>query len=330
MRVAVLALDGVFDLGLSAILDTLQTANDLAELQPARAGDGFDVRVIGLRRHVRTHHGLRVPVAPVSGMRRPDVVIVPALGMKTPDTLVPALERPDVVEGIDLLRTWGRRGTRTCAACGGTFILAATSLLDGGSATTTWWLAPLFRERFPAVALDETQMVVVSGNSVTAAAALAHLDLALWLVRRRSPSLAALVARYLVIDPRPSPAVYAIPHHLAQSDPIVERFERWVRETLSTPFSLGEAARAVGTSERTLSRRLRRVLGRTPLSYVQDLRVERAVHLLRTSDATVDEIASEVGYRDGVTLRNLLRLKTGCGVRELRARDWARDSGGGD
>lgn len=53
--------------------------------------------------------------------------------------------------------------------------------------------------------------------------------------------------------------------------------------------------------------------------------MERAVHLLRTSEASIDDIATEVGYHDGVTLRNLLRRKTGCGVRELRARDWARD-----
>lgn len=68
------------------------------------------------------------------------------------------------------------------------------------------------------------------------------------------------------------------------------------------------------------------VLSKTPVVYVQELRVERAVHLLRTSDETINEIASKVGYGDGVTLRNLLRRKTGRSVRELRARDWAREA----
>ena len=63
------------------------------------------------------------------------------------------------------------------------------------------------------------------------------------------------------------------------------------------------------------------MLGKTPLEYVQDLRVERAVHLLQTSGGSVDEIAAEVGYGDGVTLRTLLRRKTGRGVRELRVRN---------
>ncbi|HVB38844.1 MAG TPA: helix-turn-helix domain-containing protein, partial [Vicinamibacterales bacterium] len=61
------------------------------------------------------------------------------------------------------------------------------------------------------------------------------------------------------------------------------------------------------------------VLGKSPLSYFQDLRVERAVHLLKTTDETVDEIATRVGYADGVTLRSLLRRQLGRGIREIRA-----------
>lgn len=318
MRVYVLALDDVFDLGLSAIMDTLGTANELAAMQPGSAGSGFDVKIVGVRRRVRTAHGLTVPVVAVDGLRRPDVLIVPALGAKMPDTIIAALERKDIADAVALIQKWSKRGSRVCAACGGTFVLASSGLLDGGTATTTWWLAPVFRQRFPEVALDESHMVVVSGSCVTAGAALAHLDLALWLIRQRSPELASLVARYLMIDPRPSTSVFAIPDQLAHSDPIVEAFERWARRSLSTAFSLPEAAKAVGTSTRTLSRRMQKVLGKTPVAYVQELRVERALHMLRTSDATVDEIAEEVGYSDGVTLRNLIRRKTGRGLRELR------------
>ena len=60
------------------------------------------------------------------------------------------------------------------------------------------------------------------------------------------------------------------------------------------------------------------VLGKSPLDYFQDLRVERAVHLLKTSQASVDQIAAEVGYAEGVTLRSLLRRKLGRGTREIR------------
>jgi transcriptional regulator GlxA family with amidase domain len=60
------------------------------------------------------------------------------------------------------------------------------------------------------------------------------------------------------------------------------------------------------------------VLGRSPLSYVQGLRVERAMHLLKTGSASVDEVAARVGYADGATLRALLRRRVNLGVKEIR------------
>jgi len=197
-------------------------------------------------------------------------------------------------------------------------VMAESGLLDHHRATTTWWLAPLFRKRYPDVRLDESNMIVKCGRFVTAGAALSHMDLALWLVRRTSPQLASLAARYLIVDSRPSQSAYALTDHLVHSDPIVQRFEAWARAGLSRGFSLDDAARAVGSSKRTLARRLESVLGKSPLSYFQSLRVERAVHLLKTSSASVDEVAARVGYADGATLRALLRRRLDLGVRQIR------------
>ncbi len=319
MRIYVLVLNQVFDTGLSTLLDTLATANELAK-SSGMSSTRFNVTVVGVGSRVRTSHGLSVPVQPAKQRARPDVVLVPALGAHMPETLRMALERRDIKDAQSLLRRWSDSGTLVGTACTGTFILAGTSLLNGQRATTSWWLAPFFREQYPHVMLDDSRMVVSSSRFVTAGASMAHLDLALWLVRRRSPSLAALTARYLVVEPRPSQAAFMIPDHLVHSDPFVERFERWARRQLADGFSLSEAARAARTSERTLGRRLQSVLGKSPLAYFQDLRVERAVHLLETSSSSVDQIAVQVGYADGVTLRTLIRRKIGRGVRELRAR----------
>jgi transcriptional regulator GlxA family with amidase domain len=68
-----------------------------------------------------------------------------------------------------------------------------------------------------------------------------------------------------------------------------------------------------------LQRRCQTALGNSPLSYFQDLRVERAQFLLRGSGLDVDAIAAEVCYVDGATLRTLLRQRLGRGVRDLRA-----------
>ena len=82
-------------------------------------------------------------------------------------------------------------------------------------------LASLFRQRYTRVRLDESRIIVQSDAVVTAGATLSHLDLALALIRRVSPELANLVARYLgggcayfaidLLDPRPS-------GHLQHSD----------------------------------------------------------------------------------------------------------------
>ncbi len=317
MRIDVLALNNVFDLGLSSVLDTVQTANELIAVSGISV-PRFQVRIVGVRRTVTTSQGLRVPVQPI-GKRAPDCVVVPAIGFKMPDPLEVALARADVQDAAVALRQLARCGTLMTAACIGTFVMAESGLLDGHQATTTWWLAPLFRKRYPNVQLDESSMIVQSGQVVTAGAALSHMDLALWLVRGASPQLAALVARYLIVDSRPSQSVYALSDHLVHSDPVVERFETWARARIARPFSLDDAARAVGSSKRTLARRMHCVLGKSPLSYLQSLRVERAVHLLRTSSSNVDEIAAKVGYSDGATLRALLRRRLNLGVKEIRS-----------
>jgi transcriptional regulator GlxA family with amidase domain len=67
----------------------------------------------------------------------------------------------------------------------------------------------------------------------------------------------------------------ALSHYLSHSDQLVEKFEAWARQS-STTFSRHHAARAVGTSGRTLERRLRHALGKSPLSAA---RLSEALHL---------------------------------------------------
>jgi transcriptional regulator GlxA family with amidase domain len=317
MRIYVLALDGVFDTGISVVLDALQTANELAEMTKLSA-PRFDVTAVGMRREITTSLGHTIPTKRAGRRSPPDWVIVPALGFKMPGPLQAALARPDVREATKVLRTWANRDSNVAAACIGTFVLAESGLLDDHEATTTWWLSPLFRQRYPRVRLDESRMIVSSGNIVTAGAALSHMDMALWLIRRTSPKLAALTAKYLIVDSRPSQSAYIVADHLAHSDPLVERFERWVRGHLAQGFSLDAAAEATRSSKRTLGRRLQSAIGKSPLTYFQELRVEHAVHLLKTTRDNVDAIAAKVGYGDGITLRNLLRKQLGVGVREIR------------
>jgi len=318
MRIAVLALDELWDTGLTVTLDAFAAANNFAARQ-MRGSLHFDVSVVGVRRKVRSRHGFSIPLRSIAPDLKPDWIIVPALATGTPEQLLPALERPDVKRAKMQLLKWHAEGACIAASCIGTFVLAETGLLDHREATTTWWLAPLFRQRYPHVRLNESRMLVSAGTVVTAGAAMGHLDLALWLIRTVSPQLSALVSRYLLADIRSLQAPYIIPNHLAQADPLILRFEQWARENLSKGFSLQEAAKALATSARTLQRRCDAVLGKSPLAYFQDLRVEHAQSLLHGNGVDLEAIAAEVGYADGATLRALLRERLGRGVRDLRA-----------
>ncbi|WP_416772993.1 GlxA family transcriptional regulator [Pseudomonas sp. RHF3.3-3] len=316
MKIDILVLDGVFDTGLTALLDTFATANELM----ARSGDAktpFEVRLAGLHSPVCTAMGLTTLVEDPACGHRPDWVIVPAINTKQPERLLEALNRRDVIDAKARLRDWHAAGIPIASACLGTFILADAGLLDGHRATTSWPLATLFRQRYPKVELDDSHMVIACDNLVTAGAAMGHLDLALWLVRQASPDLAARVARFLLIDTRASQGQYIIPDHLAHADALIQRFERWARRRLALGFSLKEAAQALHVHPRTLQRRTEAVLGKSPLAFFQDLRVERARQRV-ANGGDLEAIAGEVGYADASTLRNLLRRKLGRGVRELR------------
>ncbi|MFF5206789.1 GlxA family transcriptional regulator [Streptosporangium sp. NPDC000396] len=319
MDVAVLAYDGVFDSGLAAVLDVLNAANAMREDLP-QPPPAWQVTTVGFRRRIRTGAGHVVSTAPVAEAEGADLLLVPALAERRPDALIAQASGPGTAAVRRLVADARGRGTPLASACTGTFLLAESGVLDGRRATTSWWLAPLFRKRYPAVTIDETCMVATSDGVTTAGAAFGHVDLALAVVRTSSPALADLVARYLVIDERPSQSAYTIPSALAQSDPVVAAFERWARLNLDEPISIVDAARALGISERTLQRTVRRTLGTSPVRFIQDLRVEQASHLLRTTDLSLDAIARKVGYEHANTLRILLRERTGNTAGALRAR----------
>jgi transcriptional regulator GlxA family with amidase domain len=303
MRVAVLAADGVFDSGLSIVLDVLGTANELGRTLPNAAA--FEITAVGTGSEVRTAYGMRLATTPLAELAdRPELVAVPALGEKDPAALV------DVVRGhpaLPWLAELAAAGVPLAAACTATFLFGEAGILDGRPATTSWWLGSAFRRRYPAVRLDESQILTRAGNLTTAAAAFAHIDLALSIVADSSPALAEHVARYLVASPRSLQSAFVVPAVLTRSDPVLTAYETWVRAHLAEPMQVGRVARAIGVSERSLQRATAAQIGMSPIQLVHHIRIEHAVHLLRTTDRSLQSITTAVGYRNVSTLRTLMR-----------------------
>jgi transcriptional regulator GlxA family with amidase domain len=89
------------------------------------------------------------------------------------------------------------------------------------------------------------------------------------------------------------------------------------------PLDLADLARAANVSERHFSRSFKRAYGETPYQYLLSRRLERARHLLRTTDLQVAEVCLEVGFTSvgsftttfrrevGITPGDYRRLSTG-------------------
>jgi transcriptional regulator GlxA family with amidase domain len=253
-------------------------------------------------------------------VKKGDLVVIPGIFATKDSSIERLLSRADVRRVVSLLPAMAKKGALVAASCSATFLVGASGLLDGGSATTTWWLMPFFARRFPLVALRADRMVIDDGKVITAGSAFAHADLMLAVVARiAGPSLAELAARYLVLDTRASQSRYMVMSHLQSIDPLLRALEEFVAANVARQVSLDELARAAGVSPRTLARRVEIGLGMTPGRFVQRVRVAHAVHLLETTRESVEEVATRVGYADPAAFRRTFLRHTGTSPRAHRA-----------
>jgi transcriptional regulator GlxA family with amidase domain len=319
-NVELIALKGALASGLGITADVLATANRM--MQKAGKPPAFGLRVTG-----SAAPALRPMLPRLPRARGPaDIVILPGVGFASESAVHDGLVRPDVTDARRRLLRAHRSGACIVASCSSVFILASTGLLAGRSATTTWWLAPLFRRIYPEVRLDPASLVVADGHFVTAGAAMAQTDAMLALTARVcGAAIARLCARHLLLDERPSQEPYMTLAPLAAADPHVARAHAWVLKRIETRVRINQIAAAVGLSHRTLARRVEHVTGLSPVRFLQRLRLERALHLIDTTRLPFETIATRVGYAESSTLRRLLK-DSGLSARAIRSRPTLRPS----
>jgi transcriptional regulator GlxA family with amidase domain len=313
----ILVADGVLDSALALSLDVLSAANRIAVASGRTTP--FRYRVLSSKLRLTTSTGRRAEAdAKLGDPGRCDVLIVLGTNVLVADELEAVLARGDIRKLVRAISS--SRAKLVCASCCGTFLCAEAGILDGKSATTSWWLGPLFRKRYPEVSLSSNAMVVPDGRVVTAGAALAHVDLMLWLVRHLAgPTLARRCTQYLVVDERPSQSRYMALGQLVHDAPELVRAEAYVRANLNRTLRIADLAKAAGVSSRTLERRTLAILGISPVVWMQRMRMERAVQLAETSSMSVAEITRAVGYANETSLRRVLVRELGAGVSALRA-----------
>ena len=224
---------------------------------------------------------------------------------------------------IDALRAAHARGARLLSICSGSFLLAATGLLDGRRATTHWRYADELRRRYPQIQVDPDVLYVDEGEILTSAGSAAGLDLCLHLVRRDyGPAVANQVARRLVIPPHREGGQAQFLQRP------IDKLERGslsvlmdkMRRRLDEPLRIAELARLAAMSERTFMRRFQAATGMSPADWITRMRVDRARELLESTALSVDLIAATTGLGTSTTLRHHFRRKVGVSPVQYRRR----------
>ena len=77
----------------------------------------------------------------------------------------------------------------------------------------------------------------------------------------------------------------------------------WVEQNVGKNLSLSAIARHAAMSTRTLSRRFREQVGTTPVRWIASARVRRAQRLLERTSLSIEQVATEVGFRSASVLR---------------------------
>ena len=70
----------------------------------------------------------------------------------------------------------------------------------------------------------------------------------------------------------------------------------WIHENYAEKMMLGDIAKAGQLSRSECCRYFKRVLKTTPLNYVIDYRIQKSLYLLQQDDATITEVAYQVGF----------------------------------
>ncbi|MFD0205914.1 MULTISPECIES: GlxA family transcriptional regulator [Saccharothrix] len=305
-QVAVLALDEVvaFDLGTpTQVFNAARDRDDQRLYQvrictpgarPVRSAAGFTIT---------PEHGLEL-------LAEADTIIVAGVYYGAQPLTDGTLDK----QVRDALRTAAHWGARVVSICTGAFVLAAAGLLDGRRATTHWAHADTFRRLFPQVDLDPGVLFVDEGRVLTSAGVGAGVDLCLHIVRGDHGSeVANMAARRCVVPPwRPGGQSQFIVQPVPEvSDTFIAGVRAWALEHLHEPLDLHAMAAHARMSVRTFTRRFREETGLSPAKWVTQQRVERARHLLETTDLPIDQVARHSGFGTGATLRQQMGATLG-------------------
>lgn len=302
-----------------AVVDIFSVANAMVQFRPASEHLRFDTEWLSAEGGTVTcDGGLAFPTRRVEAGRH-DVLMVP--GMVHGDTR--SLKKGQLGPECAALQRYAQGGGLIASNCSGTFVLAEAGLLEGRRATTSWWLARLFRKQYPQIELVTEELVILDGPILSSGAVTAYIDLGLWIVGHfGGDALRQMSAKILAADSKRSSQAPYISAAMEQGGghAVVERARRWLTQHMDQEWSMSALAAYCNTSPRTLLRRFQKAVGLSPVQYTQQLRVERAKGLLESTTLSLEDITERCGYANVSTFSTVFKRWAQVTPREYRNR----------
>ncbi|RQS63345.1 GlxA family transcriptional regulator [Burkholderia sp. Bp8984] len=222
----------------------------------------------------------------------------------------------------ELLLELSGKVERMASICLGAFTLAEAGLLDGRRATTHWAFLEQFRNRYPAVTVEQDSIFVRDGTLWSSAGMSTAIDMALAMLEEDlGPDAALQVAKDLVLErwrrSGSQPQSSVLIEHPARTNRIHEVITH-IRANLGTDLSVEQLADVARMSKRQFTRRFKDETGLTPAKAVERIRLETARDFVTSSSWTIDTIARETGYADPERMRRSFMRAFGQSPQALR------------
>lgn len=260
--------------------------------------------------------GIRIqPDVSIATIERSDLVFVPAL-WGNPNAIV--RRYPDISVW---LKSQYERGATICSIGTGSYFLAQAGILDRRSATTHWYYFDDFQSRYPHVKLQRKRFITHADRLYCTGSVNAVRDVTLHLVERLyTPAVADEVAHHFTHELKRSyeSMLLASEEKNTHHDEQIIKIQEWLQKNFQQNISLQELAARFDISVRSFNRRFRGAVDKTPLQYLQEVRLEQAKSLLKQSNLTIAEIAFAVGYQDGSHFSSLFKRVNAVTPNEYR------------
>jgi AraC family transcriptional activator FtrA len=232
----------------------------------------------------------------------------------------------------DVVRRAVDRGAWVLSVCSGSFVIAASGVLDGRRATTHWMYADTMQRMYPSIDVDPDVLYVQDGRIITSAGTAAGLDACLHLLRQElGAELTNKIARRMVVPPQRDGGQAQFidrPLPVAQSlslTPVTD----WMLDNLRVELTVDQLAAHAHMSPRTFARRFKADFGATPAAWLARQRIIHAQRLLEQTDLGLDRIAYESGFGSAAVLRQNFARVLGTTPTAYRARFCCTPAGAG-